>query len=190
MRMTAAQYRDMAGLSGDARPAKGTIRQSREITAFCHSDQFVSSQTVPGASASGVFSALLPIPPSLNNAFVNATGKRGRIKSDGYREWIRIARFALPDGPRVVGPFEVTISLPAAMRGDLDNRIKPVLDLLVKAGITADDRHCQSIFVRRSDGLFEDQCAVAVRQHGSFSPALAESSGAARGPYVPASLGT
>jgi Holliday junction resolvase RusA-like endonuclease len=35
------------------------------------------------------------------------------------------------------------------MRGDLDNRIKPTQDLLVKGGVLPDDRHAASIMAER-----------------------------------------
>lgn len=169
--MTAAEFRDMAGLSGDTRPAKGisiveasiASRNSQPVSGI------VSSLDLPGASASGVLSFVLPLPPSLNGAFRNGDGKRGRFKTAPYRQWIAHARMQLASNRnRIAGPFDASLSLPEKMRGDIDNRIKPILDLLVSVGIVDDDRHCQSIFVRRAPGLLDTQCVVTVREATSF----------------------
>lgn len=88
---------------------------------------------------------VLSVPPSINACFANT--KQGRRKTAKYRSWIRgelkalVAQRARP----VAVPASVSITLPRSMRGDCDNRIKPTLDLLVRAGVLKDDR---SDFVR------------------------------------------
>lgn len=84
----------------------------------------------------------LATPPSVNQMYANRRGNgRGRIKSAAYVAWQRgemlalVAQRARPVTP----PVNVTIALPNTMRGDADNRMKPTLDLLVKAGVLADD---------------------------------------------------
>lgn len=134
MRVTAAEYRAMLnGKSGDVRE----------------------------------LSFMMTLPPSLNNAFVNANGNRGsnsRIKSKSYRAWIdRVQPVLAAVAGRITGPFDLALSLPATMRGDIDNRIKPVLDALVRDGIVDDDRHCQSIFVHRTPLLEINVCTVCIR---------------------------
>jgi Holliday junction resolvase RusA-like endonuclease len=83
---------------------------------------------------------ILQQPPSLNAMYYNVAGK-GRRKSHQYISWIRgelkalIAQRAKP----FEGPAKVIITCPKT-RGDIDNRIKPTLDLLVRAGVLRDDR--------------------------------------------------
>lgn len=98
------------------------------------------------------FGALsLPMcPPSLNNIFVN--GRKGRFKSAEYREWQTRACLHLrkQNGWHVAGPIRVTLTFNEKQtRSDLDNIIKPVLDLLMAAGRISDDRN-----VRRLEAEF------------------------------------
>ena len=92
----------------------------------------------------------LPLPPSANACFRNAPGI-GRVKTEAYRTW---AKGAMPECLRVrrgvAGKgYRLHLVLPANMRGDLDNRIKPTQDLLVKGGVLPDDRHAASIMAER-----------------------------------------
>lgn len=97
---------------------------------------------------------VLSVPPSTNSLFFNVKG-RGRVKSTKYRAWIKgellalIAQRAKPVTERAA----VSITIPKATRGDADNRIKPTMDLLVRAGILTDDsgKHVGSISVTFGD---------------------------------------
>lgn len=88
----------------------------------------------------------LPICPSTNALFRNA-GKR-RIITTAYETWREEAGYALnlhrvqPFGRQ---PVQIEISVNEEMRGDIDNRFKAPIDLLVKHGVIEDDR-----FVRRA----------------------------------------
>jgi len=95
----------------------------------------------------------LPVPPSTNNLFVNVRG-RGRRKSDEYRAWLHEAglKLNLQRPQPVSGPVHVTIRIPDIARGDLDNRIKASLDLLVKHRLIEDDSMVASIHVSRYGG--------------------------------------
>lgn len=96
--------------------------------------------------------SLITVPPSLNNAFLNT--KKGRTKSPAYREWIGRSHKDLrrQDGWHVPGRIAIKITFrKGETRADLDNLIKPVLDLLVSAGRIADDRNVVDV-----RGLFAD----------------------------------
>jgi Holliday junction resolvase RusA-like endonuclease len=54
----------------------------------------------------------------------------------------------------------IKLPVPTATRGDIDNRTKAILDLLVSRALTVDDRHCQHVSVWRADGLMH--CEVNV----------------------------
>lgn len=100
----------------------------------------------------------VPVPPSANNLFTNAeTGRSyGRHKSPDYRKWLHEAgwevkrqagslHFAKP-GLRVL----IEIDLPR--QRDMDNTIKPLLDLLVYTHIFADDSLVDDLrIVRRGE---------------------------------------
>lgn len=75
----------------------------------------------------------LPFPPSVNNLFAN--GSRGRFTTQQYKDWQTNAGWKIQsDRPhRVPGPVKVTLTYEEKHgRRDLDNLLKPVLDLLVK----------------------------------------------------------
>ena len=82
-----------------------------------------------------------PLPPSTNSLFANVVG-RGRIKTPAYRRWrdgaVLMICSTRPVPGRMAGPCDVAIYLPP-FRGDIDNRVKPCLDVAVAAGIIADD---------------------------------------------------
>jgi crossover junction endodeoxyribonuclease RusA len=95
----------------------------------------------------------LPVAPSTNNLFLNVAG-RGRVKSPKYRAWIEEAGYVLNGYQHtpIHGPVHVTICIPDKTRGDLDNRAKATLDLLVSRGLIEDDKHIRSLHLIRDAG--------------------------------------
>lgn len=96
----------------------------------------------------------LPTPPSTNRLFRNVPG-RGRVKTTEYTSWINTAGWSLASqlvgqANQIPGKVKVSI-LFRRTRGDLDNLVKPVLDLLVKHGTISDDRHVEAVSARWSD---------------------------------------
>ncbi len=86
-------------------------------------------------------------PPSLNGIFANARSV-GRIKTAAYNGWRTLAHLELrKHGPwHVPGRIKVEIQVGrAGTRADIDNLIKPTLDLLVSAGRIADDRNVTDV---------------------------------------------
>ncbi len=87
----------------------------------------------------------LRLPPSVNSAWLNVRG-RGRIKAPAYRLWETeslkaIAKLQLPHlHPEAGVIIHLELRVPISDRTS-DNRIKPILDLLVTSGLIADDRH-------------------------------------------------
>jgi len=104
-------------------------------------------------------------PPSLNNMFINVRG-RGRVKADAYTQWRNAAGWELlsQKAPRFTGPVKVLIELctPHKRRYDPDNRVKPVMDLLVEHRVIAGDtdKHIREITVRPVDS--GPACTVTV----------------------------
>lgn len=97
---------------------------------------------------------VLAVPPSTNSLFFNVKG-RGRVKSTKYRAWIKAELLALiaQRAKPVTERASVAITIPKITRGDADNRIKPVLDLLVRAGILTDDggKHVGAVSITFGD---------------------------------------
>jgi Holliday junction resolvase RusA-like endonuclease len=122
----------------------------------------------------------LPLPPSVNSLYLNKPGV-GRIKAPSYRLWCNEAGLeakiqklgwdyqvlAAWQGIILDQKYRLTIDVPENMRGDIDNRNKAVLDLLVNLGLTPDDRHCQSVTVRRSAKIPKDRCHVWISVHSA-----------------------
>lgn len=94
----------------------------------------------------------LPLAPSVNGAFRNVEGK-GRVRTGPYKTWAQSAGWELKaqrpvrcDANRLL----ILIALPEKMPGDVDNRVKPTLDLLVSLGVIRDDSHVFDLRVHRS----------------------------------------
>jgi Holliday junction resolvase RusA-like endonuclease len=97
------------------------------------------------------------------------------IKSKQYREWIEEAGYELlAQRPKAIdGPYNLGIFVNPGMRGDIDNRIKGVLDLLVTHGVTADDSKANSILIERI-GPVEKGTMLVCAEPAKFDRPLAE----------------
>jgi Holliday junction resolvase RusA-like endonuclease len=90
-----------------------------------------------------LFACELPIPPSVNNLFVNAAKGRGRYPSQQYTRWKKEAALSLiglplPTKP-IAAPVAIEISIATKCRNDLDNSAKALIDFLVQQGILLND---------------------------------------------------
>lgn len=112
----------------------------------------------------------LPTPPSVNAAYANRKGGkgRGRYKTALYKAWLECADAFLLQQKRalngripVTGECELSIRLPANVRGDASNRIKVCEDYLVSRGITGDDKHNRKVSIER-DASLDGHCVVTV----------------------------
>lgn len=109
----------------------------------------------------------LPMPPSVNALFANVKGK-GRVKTAAYRKWREQAGWDViaqgrPNQP--VGKYEMELALKRPRAGcDIDNRIKPVADLLQEQRVIQDDKHCTRITVWWAEDLPKDvHCRVWIK---------------------------
>lgn len=94
------------------------------------------------------FTVTVPVPPSVNNAYINRRLRNGKVirvlsaEARAYKLATAAAvKIAVRGASIVHGPYNVAIDLPLKMRGDADNRIKLLLDALVASGRVPDDRH-------------------------------------------------
>lgn len=123
------------------------------------------------------FTVTLRVPPSLNNAYANkaprlnpvsgklVTGRRRTVKYETWKKNAILTIFAqVPAAQRVLGPIKVTLLLPSDTPGDIDNRIKAVLDALVDSHRISDDRNIGCIVVERVLFLEVGFAQVTVEQ--------------------------
>lgn len=116
----------------------------------------------------------LPMPPSTNKIWRKARGRV--VRSDDYQAWLSEAgwRLRLQDPPLVAGQVLVVMSFERTdIRADVDNRIKPLLDLLVKHSVIEDDRCVLGLaaaWAPRSNGLARVAIYPAGHLAASFIP--------------------
>lgn len=99
---------------------------------------------IPELPAKGsASSVVLPIPPSTNALFL--AGKGYRTKTPEYREWIERA-FPLAESlaPPKSYPVMIVVTVIEAVnrQRDIDNFLKPTIDLIKKAGAIKNDNLC------------------------------------------------
>lgn len=98
----------------------------------------------------------LPFPPSANRLWRNFKGRT--VISEGYRLWKETAGWTLQAQrpQKHEGPVNIAIKLmmPDKRRRDIDNRIKPILDLLCAHRVIAgdDSRFVRSVSVSLAHG--------------------------------------
>lgn len=94
-----------------------------------------------------LFSAILPLPPSVNHSLMPV--RMGRVvrlaKSPEARAWAEQAHELLAKARRPEAPISAPVVLDvifwvATISSDCSNRYKPLEDALVRAGVLADDR--------------------------------------------------
>lgn len=124
--------------------------------------------------AASLVALSLPLPPSVNKAFASRRGSHLTMKTETYRFWERQVRDENGNGgllPYLApGDYGLWLDLPPAMRGDIDNRVKLVSDILKLPGKTSpsglgvvvDDGFMKGLYVGFSDGLKPGRCAVTV----------------------------
>jgi crossover junction endodeoxyribonuclease RusA len=87
-------------------------------------------------------------PPSANQLWRAVPG-RGVIKSKVYRDWLKINLWIISGQlkTKVTGQYVVVFeaSRPDKRRRDIDNLIKPLMDLIVQAGAVEDDSLCAEL---------------------------------------------
>ena len=108
---------------------------------------------------------MLPEPPSVNRyKRVSMNGKLYSTKK--YLEWKKAAGWELLaqriGAPRKVLAGDLFVEMVFARRGDLDNRIKPLLDLLQDVGIYANDE--QVVRLTATFGERAGRCRVTVSE--------------------------
>lgn len=99
-------------------------------------------------------------PPSVNALFYS-----NHRKTKEYRDWQEYFgwRLAQAKAPSFTGAYVVELVLTRIVRGDVDNRLKALLDTLVKFNVTPDDRHCVSATAKR--GRYSEVNMLTIKAH-------------------------
>jgi Holliday junction resolvase RusA-like endonuclease len=97
-----------------------------------------------------------PRPTSANRMFSRQMTRHGhRDLTPEYKAWRDEAGWAVK--MQIVGlvtitsRFNITIEVPRSSRVDLDNNLKPILDLAQNLGIISNDRNCVGIAIAPAD---------------------------------------
>jgi Holliday junction resolvase RusA-like endonuclease len=140
-----AVHLNLASKSGvarllDALEEQGLVRRTRDRARQIE----IIGRPAQSSGPHGQITFKLPAPPTTNQLFANVRGK-GRVKTLAYRAWLQNAGIIL-NASRV--GKRLTFEVPAAVTvrigkcnqaKDADNQLKPVVDLLVAAGILRGD---------------------------------------------------
>ena len=107
----------------------------------------------------------LPFPPTVNHMFVNA-GKR-RFRGKAYVAFCGlVANIVEREKIPAMGPQRLAIAIwlhaPNRRKVDVDNRVKPVLDALQRAGVYDDDEQVDELHVYRGDIAKLGYCTVNI----------------------------
>lgn len=104
----------------------------------------MSTEIIRVGAISTLFAATIPVPPSVN-ALWATVGKR-RVRTAAYRDWSMTAGRSMRSqwgGGRetIAHPVLIVMACERQTRSaDIDNRLKPVGDLLESVGVLANDR--------------------------------------------------
>ena len=99
-------------------------------------------------------SLTVPLPPTTNHLFYNSK-EGGRRKSGKYKQWLQGCRTevlvqqakCLPDKrPLRIG---IGVELDRDKGGDVDNRIKAILDMLQDSGVIENDKWADDVRIVR-----------------------------------------
>lgn len=91
----------------------------------------------------------IPYPPSTNRIWRQGNGRVH--KSQEYKDWIALSaweiRAQIGPHPVITEPFKLTVRInrPDRRKRDLDNLLKPILDLLGHYGLIENDSLCHWI---------------------------------------------
>ena len=99
----------------------------------------------------------LPLPPSTNRIWRSGKSKSGKVvvyRDKKYLAWQKAAGWSLAEQkislfvPKPINkPYRMTLEV--AARGDVDNRIKAIGDLLQSMGVVVNDSLCESVLAKK-----------------------------------------
>lgn len=109
----------------------------------------------------------LPFPPTVNHMHINAGGKRFRSKA--YVAFCGlVAHIIERERIPAMGAQRLAVAIwlhaPNKRKFDIDNRVKPVLDALQRAGVYDDDEQVEELHVYRAPIMKLGMCKVCITE--------------------------
>jgi Holliday junction resolvase RusA-like endonuclease len=97
-----------------------------------------------------------PRPTSANKMFSRQVTRRGRRDlTQEYKAWRDeagwLVKMQIVGLQTITSQFNIVIEVPRSSRVDLDNNVKPILDLATNMKIISDDRNCVGISITPAD---------------------------------------
>jgi Holliday junction resolvase RusA-like endonuclease len=97
-----------------------------------------------------------PRPTSANRMFSRQVTRRGRRDlTPEYKAWRDeagwLVKMQIVGLETITSRFNVVIEVPRTSRTDIDNNVKPILDLAQNMGIISNDRNCAAITITPAD---------------------------------------
>lgn len=108
--------------------------------------------------------------PSVNQCYYTDRNSFTRHKSKVYREFLSNCQLLIKSPKKPIEEeIEVEINLwfPDKRRRDIDNQIKPVLDMLVNFGIIKDDSLIQKLHIEKYYKKGEPMTLIEIRKNDS-----------------------
>lgn len=142
----------------------------------------LSSSGPASADRAGPVSFTMPTPPSANHLFKNVKGV-GRVKAAHYDDFVRmgIAAIRRQNVPSLAGNVIVILGVERmSANADIDNRLKAMLDTIVKAGVIADDSLITAIAIAwmpKANGLSHISILPVQKLEVRFHPSQNGTSG-------------
>lgn len=121
---------------------------------------------LPCVVGPSVVKFILPLPPSVNH-YKRIGKNRNPYNHPAYTKWKTEAGWCL--AAQRVAQKKVTLAVPVAVemifmrKGDIDNRIKPLLDLLKDNHVLLDDKYVERLLVTFGD---VSGCEVTIEAIG------------------------
>ena len=107
----------------------------------------------------------LPWPPTVNHMHINVI--KGRIRSKGYIAFCGLVAHIV-EREKIASMGSKRLSVAICLHGpnkrsfDIDNRVKPILDALQRAGVFDDDEQVDSLAVTRGAIVKGGLCVVRI----------------------------
>jgi crossover junction endodeoxyribonuclease RusA len=123
----------------------------------------IIDKATPPPPASGPICLTLPYPPATNHLYATFRGRRILSREGRAYKADVVAEVAKSQRPTLLGEVAVTVRIYRPRRsGDLDGRLKALLDGLTGAGVWRDDSQVVEIHATRHDDKANPRVEVEV----------------------------